>query len=1009
MAQFYTKERTVGSAAPQIFDDSKRVLQEAENIIESMRAVSSIEERQNAALINNLRAHRQREKELNTRNHQMLMDNMKQVAEVAQRNAQVNQQDKALEAREKAAKEQQLMKTLGELSQIAGQAAADMVTEGIQQQTNQAREEAARLNELNPQATTDAALGLQAQLNIDAQAEVAQSASAYLAKDAGKDLNFVARMFVSPERVQRLRREVLVGEMATRIKRGYLEDYMRQNPEETVTIRSQGQEKQIPLSKVLAGDIDSSEDLNRIYSEVAHKLVAPLKGEADPVLFHKSDETIRNYINTRVHQFSEKLSRDSILEADQLKIDKILLADTPDELANNVVLFADQAGTNPFKDRGTAINQITNQILPNIDNPVAFLEALGTKVFRHMPDVPIKKTRFYKTLEREAYALQAKKDAQYIETSKAQGTRIGRTFLKGMLSDDQLVSVPEFQKAYAAVREKERNGTINFETARQAELELDNNLRDYGDSKLVNENIAYLSERQELNQEYLDSVFRSGHIKKELYDSESEKIAALSTVKLPNGLQYSKKSIRSQALAIASDKIGQFDVSGRPKHFSAIAAADLAAELYIQQFNELTGEFSPAVAAKKAWANVQAKMLNEEGDFFVDSSDEERGPIYSKLTTGDHTGALKVPKASVNSATQIGYTLRGDGVTLLDVKEYSDIDANLAVYASRINNNLPIKPTEFDQEVADAAGIPFHEMINRRFKALGIDAKATEGSFGIIRKASQVSPELQRVIDSPKTWNKLSSVTDRSPKLLPARMGNQSLGFINASSIARKFGHPNPELIAALWSLQTKDGSQQPDMTPAQQIIQIIDNNPKFNMFFDYAEIAQSNPELIPIMQKYGDSHNSFSGGSKTISRLSNSLGPSDMSRGAQSLRSSYGFSERGAAYLAGNIQQESGWYGQRKPWDDVGAPAGGIVSWRADRLTAIENYYGKPISQMSNKEQMDYMVHEMRTKYPEEYQVFMDPNSTDSQLKQASMGYWGYGDEGARYKYADQLLNKNE
>ena len=153
-------------------------------------------------------------------------------------------------------------------------------------------------------------------------------------------------------------------------------------------------------------------------------------------------------------------------------------------------------------------------------------------------------------------------------------------------------------------------------------------------------------------------------------------------------------------------------------------------------------------------------------------------------------------------------------------------------------------------------------------------------------------------------------------------MGNQSLGFINASSIARKFGHPNPELIAALWSLQTKDGSQQPDMTPAQQIIQIIDNNPKFNMFFDYAEIAQSNPELIPIMQKYGDSHNSFSGGSKTISRLSNSLGPSDMSRGAQSLRSSYGFSERGAAYLAGNIQQESGWYGQRKPWDDVGAPA---------------------------------------------------------------------------------------
>ena len=69
MAQFYTKERSVTGASPQIYDDSQRILTEAENIIESMRAVSSIEEQQSATLINNLRAHRQREKELNTRNH----------------------------------------------------------------------------------------------------------------------------------------------------------------------------------------------------------------------------------------------------------------------------------------------------------------------------------------------------------------------------------------------------------------------------------------------------------------------------------------------------------------------------------------------------------------------------------------------------------------------------------------------------------------------------------------------------------------------------------------------------------------------------------------------------------------------------------------------------------------------------------------------------------------------------------------------------------------------------
>ena len=39
------------------------------------------------------------------------------------------------------------------------------------------------------------------------------------------------------------------------------------------------------------------------------------------------------------------------------------------------------------------------------------------------------------------------------------------------------------------------------------------------------------------------------------------------------------------------------------------------------------------------------------------------------------------------------------------------------------------------------------------------------------------------------------------------------------------------------------------------------------------------------------------------------------------------GFSPRGAAYLAGNIQTESNWIPDRPAWDDVGAPAGGLVS----------------------------------------------------------------------------------
>ena len=119
------------------------------------------------------------------------------------------------------------------------------------------------------------------------------------------------------------------------------------------------------------------------------------------------------------------------------------------------------------------------------------------------------------------------------------------------------------------------------------------------------------------------------------------------------------------------------------------------------------------------------------------------------------------------------------------------------------------------------------------------------------------------------------------------------------------------------------------------------------------------------------------------------------------------GVPARGAAWLSGNIQQESGWAGQQTPWDDVGAPAGGIVSWRADRLQRIERELGRPVEQISDVEQMRYMLQEMKDQYPEAYAVFMNPNATDRQLMRASMAFWGYGEEGRRFTYARETLEQ--
>ena len=141
-------------------------------------------------------------------------------------------------------------------------------------------------------------------------------------------------------------------------------------------------------------------------------------------------------------------------------------------------------------------------------------------------------------------------------------------------------------------------------------------------------------------------------------------------------------------------------------------------------------------------------------------------------------------------------------------------------------------------------------------------------------------------------------------------------------------------------------------------------------------------------------------------SSVDSSVAPQSGISGANYLMT-LGFPKKGAAYLAGNIQQESSWYGQREPWDDGGSPAGGVVSWRAGRLRAIESFYGKPISRISNNDQLSYMLREMKANYPQAYAVFMNPYATNRQLEAASYQYWGYGTEGARFKYAQQYLNQ--
>lgn len=121
------------------------------------------------------------------------------------------------------------------------------------------------------------------------------------------------------------------------------------------------------------------------------------------------------------------------------------------------------------------------------------------------------------------------------------------------------------------------------------------------------------------------------------------------------------------------------------------------------------------------------------------------------------------------------------------------------------------------------------------------------------------------------------------------------------------------------------------------------------------------------------------------------------------------GFPMKGAAYLSGNIQQESGWKGQRDPWvlNDGAGTNKGLVSWNRGRITNAEKFLGKPLNEATNAEQVRWIKHELEKSYPEAYKIFMNPDSSDAELERASYMYLGYGEVGARFKYAKEALKR--
>lgn len=118
-------------------------------------------------------------------------------------------------------------------------------------------------------------------------------------------------------------------------------------------------------------------------------------------------------------------------------------------------------------------------------------------------------------------------------------------------------------------------------------------------------------------------------------------------------------------------------------------------------------------------------------------------------------------------------------------------------------------------------------------------------------------------------------------------------------------------------------------------------------------------------------------------------------------LHTNHGFTERGAALFVMNIDWESGW--QTHVCGDHGKSCG-LAQWQEFRRNRIAKQFGSFPEDLVG--QKAALLWELKTHYPEAWEIYHDPNASDEDLRRAAYIFEGYGVEGQRWVLGVKLAD---
>ena len=832
MAQYFTQERSLAAVTPQIVDDTDRLVKEADEALSRLQAVQDYETKQKTNLITNLRSIREYEKSLNTRNHQMMMQNVQQIADIQQRNDRVVQADKQLAAREKAAQEERTMKAIGSILQGVGQlskagvlAAEAKATEAAQQQAADQKQQQVQNVEQAvtiPQQNEAPALGTETQVNTIDQVQLAKDTEAKVAKMQGLELPGWVGLFLNKSRIERIQVQAHVNQFTESVTgQAFIQRTLRNNPDTQFTYTD-------PLTKdpvtTTYGEYinkgpSSPEELNYVYTKIVTDELVKRIGPSNVNLHHEQFAKIRGYINQQVEAFANHQAKAQLKEYASLQFSSIL---DSDNIGKAALEYIDRAITDPSLTRLQAQQNVLK--LPAYV-PVGKLEEFNNFVQESDKFGTLFKQQFLEKVQ----AARDQHSANYQKNALAKATNFAQQAVFATQEDDGFTSLTEKNVVFQQIETRVETGEFTKYEAYLARNEVLKFVKGDANAELAKKNWQDSLDSFTLTTEDNEAARAAGFTTAAEYNRGNEMIAERDAIKI-DGEQYSEKTVKNALNTDINNAIGAGALPGQAADGSAEIVKGIAFDLYKQRFQDYANQtdsegrklYSLQVAHEKALNDVRAKIAKGEGVFHINNSDSERGPYFSMNTPGRQPGARRFPAAPTTPASQLGASLTGvEGLDKLKTTSFPDLQSDYVNIRERAKLGLSYKPSEYLQTVADESGHSVSDIINTMLESAGEPVRIEkESPLEVLHTQTENIPELRRNL-TEITIPKLLSLQANLPDVMPHTAGTGNMFYHNMVSIGNKLKNKglkigDPHQIASYLYQQTDGGNRLPKGTPLE-------------------------------------------------------------------------------------------------------------------------------------------------------------------------------------------------